>query len=181
MLEDVVEIEDVIESDDKELVRDDNEEEEGVVLVMKKTLLTPRKEEDDEWLQDNIFHSTCSILGKVYQLVIDAGSCENVVSQEAVNKLGLKKEEHHHPYKLQKRGEIKVTRRCMVPFSIRKKYEDVVSCNVVPMDMCHLLLGRPWQYDRDTCHNGRNNTYSLKINGKKITLLPMKHQVIPKP
>uniref|UniRef100_A0A2N9IR32 CCHC-type domain-containing protein n=1 Tax=Fagus sylvatica TaxID=28930 RepID=A0A2N9IR32_FAGSY len=153
MLEDVVEIEDVVESDDEELVGGDNEEEEGVVLVMKKTLLTPRKEEEDEWLRDNIFHSTCSILGKVCQLVIDGGSCENVVSQEAVNKLGLKTEEHPHPYKLswlKKGGEIKVTRR-------------------------------PWQYDRDTCHNGRNNTYSLKVKGKKITLLPMKHQVIPKP
>uniref|UniRef100_A0A2N9EHZ3 CCHC-type domain-containing protein n=1 Tax=Fagus sylvatica TaxID=28930 RepID=A0A2N9EHZ3_FAGSY len=184
MLEDVVEVEDVVESDDEELVGGDNEEEEGVVLVMKKTLLTPRKEEEDDWLRDNIFHSTCSILGKVCQLVIDGGSCENVVSQEAVNKLGLKTEEHPHPYKLswlKKGGEIKVTRRCMVPFSIRKKYEDVVSCDVVPMDVCHLLLGRPWQYDRDTCHNGRSNTYSLKLKGKKITLLPMKHQVIPKP
>ncbi len=68
----------------------------------------------------------------------------------------------------------------MVSFSIRKKYEDVVSCDVVPMDMCHLLLRRLWQYDRDTCHNGKENTYSLKINGKKITLLPMKHKVTPK-
>ena len=117
-------------------------------------------------------------------MVIDGGSCENVVSQEAVNKLGLKMEEQSHPYKLswlKKGGKIKVIRRCMVPFSIRKKYEDVVSCDVVPVDVCHLLLGRPWQYDRDTCHNGRNNTYTLKVKGKKITLLPMKHQVNPKP
>ena len=64
MLEDV-EVEDVVELDDDELVGGDNEEEKEVMLVMKKTLLTPRKEEDDEWLRDNIFHSTCSILGKV--------------------------------------------------------------------------------------------------------------------
>jgi hypothetical protein len=74
MLEDVVEVDDVVESDDDELVGGDNEEEEGVVLVMNKTLLTPRKEKDDEWLRDNIFHSTCSILDKVCQLVIDGGS-----------------------------------------------------------------------------------------------------------
>ena len=80
MLKDIVEVEDVAKSEDDELIRGDNEEEEGVVLVMKNTLLTPRKEEDDEWLRDNIFHSTCSILGKVCQLVIDGGLCENVVS-----------------------------------------------------------------------------------------------------
>ena len=101
-----------------------------------------------------------------------------------MTKLGLKTKEHPHPYKLsllKKMGEIKVTRRCMVPFSIRKKYEEVVSCDVVPIDVCHLLLGKPWQYDRDTCHNGRNNICSLKVKGKKITLLPIKHKVIPKP
>ena len=34
--------------------------------------------------------------------------------------------------------------------------------------------------DRDTSHNGKNNNYSLKLNGKKLTLLPMKHRVTPK-
>jgi hypothetical protein len=57
------------------LVGGDEEEEEGLSLVMKKTLLAPRKENDEEWLRDNIFYSTCSILGKVFQLVIDGGSC----------------------------------------------------------------------------------------------------------
>uniref|UniRef100_A0A2N9GRT7 Retrotransposon gag domain-containing protein n=1 Tax=Fagus sylvatica TaxID=28930 RepID=A0A2N9GRT7_FAGSY len=181
---DVVEVKDFVESDSDELIGgDEEEEEEGLVLVMKKTLLTPRKEDENEWLRGNIFHSTCSILGKVCNLVIDGGSCENVVSQEAVDKLGLKTEEHPHPYKLswiKKGGEIKVIKRCMVSFSIWKKYEDVVSCDVVPMDVCHLLLRRPWQYDRDTSHNGKNNTYSLKLNGKKFTLLSMKHKVTQK-
>ena len=84
------------------------------MLVIKKTLLTPRKEHENEWLRGNIFHSTCSILGKVCKLVIDGGSCENVVRQEAVDKLGLKTEEHPHPYKLswlKKGGEIKVTKK----------------------------------------------------------------------
>ena len=182
ILDDVVEVEEVGDSDSDELVEGDDEKEEGVVLVMKRTLLTPRKKDDDEWLKGNIFYSTCNILDKVCKLVIDGGSCENVVSQEAVDKLGLKIEEHPHPNKLswlKKGGEIKVMKRCMVSFSIQKKYGDVVSCNVVPMDVCHLLLGRPWQYDQDTCHNGKYNTYSLKINGK-ITLLPMKHKVTPK-
>ena len=57
---------------------------------MKRTLLTPRKKDDDEWLRGNIFYSTCNILDKVCKLVIDGGSCENIVSQEAVDKLGSK-------------------------------------------------------------------------------------------
>jgi hypothetical protein len=27
------------------------------------------------------------------------------------------------------------------------------------MTVCHLLLGRPWQYDRDVRHNGKANTH----------------------
>jgi hypothetical protein len=80
MLGDVVEVEDVVESDSDELIGGDDEEEEGLVLVMKKTLLTPRKEDENEWMRGNIFHSTCCILGKVCNLVIDGGLCENVVS-----------------------------------------------------------------------------------------------------
>jgi hypothetical protein len=34
------------------------------------------------------------------------------------------------------------------------KYEDEVLCDVVPMHACHLLLGRPWQYDKRAKHDG---------------------------
>jgi hypothetical protein len=45
-------------------------------------------------------------------------------------------------------------------------------CDVVAMDACHLLLGRPWQYDRRAHHDGRKNTYSFIIGEVKITFLP---------
>ncbi|XP_074298780.1 uncharacterized protein LOC141629717 [Silene latifolia] len=41
------------------------------------------------------------------------------------------------------------------------------------MDACHLLLGRPWQFDRNTTHQGKENIYSFKHNGKKVTLTPL--------
>lgn len=33
------------------------------------------------------------------------------------------------------------------------------------MDSCHFLLARPWQYDRETVHRGKENKYSFKDNG----------------
>ncbi|XP_074278589.1 uncharacterized protein LOC141602181 [Silene latifolia] len=51
------------------------------------------------------------------------------------------------------------------------KYE--VLCDVVPMDACHLLLGRPWEYDRNTTHQGKDNVYIFKHQGKKVTLTPL--------
>ena len=59
-----------------------------------------------------------------------------------------------------------------VTFSIHD-YTDTVDCDVVPMTVCHLLLGRPWQFDRRVVHNGYENTHAFKSQGKGIKLLPM--------
>lgn len=56
--------------------------------------------EEEQWLRHNIFHTKCTIKGKVCNVIIDGGSCENVVSTTMVDKLGMKTEEHPHLYKL---------------------------------------------------------------------------------
>ncbi|XP_061364670.1 uncharacterized protein LOC133308096 [Gastrolobium bilobum] len=130
---------------------------------------------DETWLRHNIFHTKCTSRGKVCSVIIDGGSCENVVSTTMVEKLGLKTEEHPQPYKLswlKKGNEVKVTKRCLVCFSIGKRYSDEVWCDVIPMDACHILLGRPWQFDRKTKHDGFKNTYTFKKDGHLITLAP---------
>jgi len=66
-----------------------------------------------------------------------------------------------------------------VSYSVGKKYFDNVWCDVVSMDTCHILLGRPWQYDHNVVHDGRKNTYSLSIKGKKIVLAPRRDGVNP--
>lgn len=48
----------------------------------------------------------------------------------------------------------------------------MICCDVVPMDACHLLLGRPWQYDRRRSHDGFTNTYSFSFENRRITLIP---------
>lgn len=41
------------------------------------------------------------------------------------------------------------------------------------MDACHLLFGRPWQFDLKAQHDGTRNTYSITKDGKVIELLPL--------
>ena len=80
-------------------------------------------------------------------VIINGGSCENVISTTMVEKLSLKTKPHPHPYKLQwlkKGNDIQVTKKCLVQFSIGKNYKDEALCDVVPMDACHILLDRPW-------------------------------------
>ena len=52
-------------------------------------------------------------------------------------------------------------------------YSDYADCDVIPMEACSLLLGRPWEYDNDAHHHGRRNKYTFMHKGKKITLLPL--------
>ncbi|XP_059436563.1 uncharacterized protein LOC132169560 [Corylus avellana] len=68
--------------------------------------------------------------------------------------------------------EVIVSKRFLVSFSIGSKYKDKAWCDVVAMDACHLLLGRPWQYDWSAHHDGRKNTYSFMVDNVKLTLLP---------
>ncbi|XP_074314170.1 uncharacterized protein LOC141649376 [Silene latifolia] len=93
-----------------------------------------------------------------------------------VSKLNLPTQEHPNPYKLRwlsKGSEVRVDKQCIVPFSIGKVYKDEVLCDVVPIDACHLLLGRPWEFDRSTTHQGKENVYLFKHNGKRVTLTPL--------
>ena len=57
-------------------------------------------------------------------------------------------------------------------FKIRYYFDEFL-CDIMPMDCCHILLGRPWQYDRHVVHNGRLNQYTLWVNGKKQILRPL--------
>ena len=105
-------------------------------------------------------------------MIIDSGSTNNLVSIEMVEKLGLKMMKHPTPYKvssLQKGHQILVNEQCNVEFQIGT-YKDVVLCDIIPMDVCHILLGRPWKYDRKVFHDGRKNTYSLEKDGRRHTL-----------
>jgi hypothetical protein len=69
-------------------------------------------------------------------------------------------------------GEVKATKQVVVLFSIGK-YVDEVLCEVVPMQASHLLLGRPWQYDRKVIHDGVKNRYTIVKDGKTTTLVPL--------
>lgn len=46
--------------------------------------------------------------------------------------------------------------------------------DIMPMDVCHLLLGRSWQFDHHAIHDGYANTYSMTKDGVRHKLKPLK-------
>ncbi|XP_013639715.1 PREDICTED: uncharacterized protein LOC106344979 [Brassica oleracea var. oleracea] len=146
----------------------------GRLLVTSRSLSVQPKTNDKEQ-RENLFHSRCLISEKVCSLIIDGGSCTNVASDTLVKKLGLVSRPLSRPFRLEwlnESGEQYVREQVTVPLTIGR-YEDEVICNVLPMDACHILLGRTWQFDKKAVHDGFTNRHSFDHKGKKITLVPL--------
>ncbi|XP_070042718.1 uncharacterized protein [Nicotiana tomentosiformis] len=102
---------------------------------------------NSEEQRENIFHTRCGINEKTF-IIIDSGSCANVVSSHLANMLALTCMKHPKPYRLQwlnDSGELKVNKQCMISFNV-----------------C-----------RNIIHDERKNKYYLELNGKKYTLAPL--------
>jgi hypothetical protein len=152
----------------------------GRSLVMRKFLLTLEKEMVNPAQRNSIFRTSCKTKGWACKVIVDSGSTDNLVSTEMVEKLKLETTDHPSPYKvswLQKGHQVNVTKQCLVDIKIGG-YNDKILCDVIPMDVCHLLLGRPWQYDRNVIHDGRMNTYTLERNGRTHMLCPIEDKEV---
>jgi len=109
--------------------------------------------------RENIFHTICKILDKTCSLIMHSGSCCNCCSTRLVSKLNLTIVPHPKPYKLKwlnEQGEMMDNQQVKVPFSIRT-YKDEVNCDIVRMEVGHILLERPWKFDRKIISNGLTN------------------------
>ena len=88
----------------------------------------------------------------------------------------MKKVRHLIPYKvswLHKGNQIMVSTQCEVDFQIGA-YKDKILCDVMPMDIFHILLGRPWQFYKRTVHDCRRNCHRFEENGIRNVLMPLK-------
>jgi len=152
----------------------------GEMLVLGRTLNSQRSEKEVQ--RQNIFHSHCIVQGKVCSLIIVRGSCANVVSISMIEKISLQTSIHPHSCNIQWLNQnkgLRVTSRCLISFSIGNNYQDELWFDVIPMDVYHLLLGRPCMFDRKVLHDGYLNTYLFTKDGKKITLSPLAPSQLP--
>jgi hypothetical protein len=149
-------------------------------LGIHKILLTPEKEVESSMQRRRLFITACTAKDRKYKVIVDSGSTDNLISSKMVEKHELETTKHPSPYKvswLQKAHWVSVTKQCLVKFKIGN-YHDEILCDVIPMDVCHILLGRPWKYDRNVVHDGRMNTYTLEKDGRTHRLLPIKDKEV---
>jgi len=124
---------------------------------------------------NNLFQTYFAVKERHCRVIIDNESYNNLASLELVEKLGLTTRPHPHPYYIQwvnSYDRIKVTEIAHIEFSIGF-YKGSLDFDIVPLQVCQLLLGKPWISENNVVHNTIANKYFFKYNGKKITFIPM--------
>ncbi|XP_057522562.1 uncharacterized protein LOC130802564 [Amaranthus tricolor] len=173
------------EDEEGEAVGEDEEEdqcfpeEEAKQSLVVRRALQAQVEEPIAPQRQHIFITKCKIEGEVCDLIIDSGSEANTVSKTLVTKLGLTTTNHPNPYKLSwldSNSSTGVRKQSMVSFSIGS-YHDSQLCDVVSMDACHILLGRPWQTDRKSVHDDFRDVFPDELPNGLPPLRGIEHQI----
>jgi hypothetical protein len=101
--------------------------------------------------------------------LFDNGSQVNLILEKIVKKLGLITEHHKKPYPLgwiHNDNQLKVNRQCVLKFAINSQFIDEVELDVVPLDICGIVLGSPYMYDRNKIFYREDNKYQFTKYGK---------------
>jgi hypothetical protein len=91
-----------------------------------------------------------------------------LISKALVKKMGLETKPHPKPYILGgvcDKEKLNVTKKCRVRFSIASKLIDEVDLDVVSLDICGIVLGSPYIYDRKAVFFCHENKYHLTKGG----------------
>ena len=107
------------------------------------------------------------------KLIVDSGSCVNAVSDTMIPRLGLSTHPHPTPYDVSwiDTTSLPVRLQSRVPLRI-STYDDIVLCDVIPMKIGSIILGRPWLYDHDVQLAGRANTCTFMHRGRQVVWVP---------
>jgi hypothetical protein len=119
--------------------------------------------------RSNLFHIRVIMQHTKIDTLIDSGSQSNLISEELVKQLGLKTQVHHKPYTLKwirNHHQMHITKQCTIKFAISSKYVDEVTCDVVPLRECGMVLGSPYLYDRKAIFYRTKNQYQLTKAGQ---------------
>ena len=79
--------------------------------------------------------------------LLDSGSQAILIFEKVVKPSGLKTKKHRRPHTLNgvsKNHKLSVSKQCILQFVVTSQYMDKVTCDVVPLDACGMVLGSPY-------------------------------------
>ena len=122
----------------------------------------------DDPLRTAIFSTFTKIANSIVKILVDNGSVVNAVAAASIPALGLRPERHPTPYKAMwiNEASLAVTHWCLLPLRV-VGYAAEIWCDVLPMGVGSILLGRPWLYDFDVAQYGKANRCVFYFKGHK--------------
>ena len=89
--------------------------------------------------------------------------------------------DHPNPYKVGwiDASSIPVRHRCLIPIKFQSSQKNIW-CDVMPMDVESIILGRSWLFDQDEILHDRSNSCTFMNNDKKIMIYPSPSRKVKK-
>jgi hypothetical protein len=122
----------------------------------------------DERKINELFHIRVISKHTKIDTLVDNGSQVNLISEQVVKNLGLETKPHLRPYPLGwvcDNAKLQVTKQCKLRFAITSSFIDEVELDVVPLDICGIVLGSPYLYDRKAIFYREHNRYHFSKMG----------------
>ena len=129
--------------------------------------------ENDERKINELFHIRVISKHTKIDTLFDSGSQVNLIVESVVKKLGIETKPHKNPYPLGwvcDKTKLQVTKQCKLCFAIGSEFVDEVELDIVPLDICGIVLGSPYFYDRDVVFYQKENKYQLTKDGIEYAL-----------
>jgi hypothetical protein len=123
--------------------------------------------------RSKLFHIRVIMKHTKINTLINNGSQSNLISEEVVKQLGLTTKLHHKPYSLKwisNNHKLPITKQCTLRFVISSKFVDGVTCDVLPLNECGMVLGSPYLYDRKIIFYREHNQYHLTKEGNEYVI-----------
>eukprot|EP00253_Pinus_taeda_P029135 PITA_29135 len=115
-----------------------------------------------------LFHIRVVVNHTKVETLFDIGSQANLIVESLVKNFDLETKPHLKPYPLgwiHGKAKLNVTQQHKVKFVIASKLVDKVDMHVIPLDICGMVLGSPYLYDRKAIFFCHENKYQITKDG----------------
>jgi hypothetical protein len=107
------------------------------------------------------------VKGTLLHFIVDNESQKNLISVEVVKQLGLLTTPDPQPYNigwLRQGRDLCVNQQCRLSYDIQP-FKDEVLCDVVPLDVYDVLLGKPYMLKRHAVYESRPYSVIVSMGG----------------
>ena len=109
-----------------------------------------QNETQNEKRRIKLFHIRVISKHNKIDMLFDSDSQANLISENIIKRLNLEIVPHHKPHSLgwvYDNAQLQVMRKCKLKFAITAKFIDEVELDIVPLDICGIVLGSPYLYE----------------------------------